>query len=128
MHNMISGVSAFVCTYRKMMKTKPAPTTSIAYALHNFGKVDRKYQAAENDDMIFVHYIIGFAWSNGRKGKYIQTNSGGIQRRRKGLPRRTKMAPQGRPAKRKLQDPHVMAPKAKRQKRPHSLTVLFNTT
>ena len=55
-HNIISGVSAFVRTYRKMKNT-PAPNTSIAYALHNFGKVDSKYQAAYDDDMNVIVYF-----------------------------------------------------------------------
>ena len=41
-HNIIAGVSAFVCNYQQMMKTTPAPNAGIAYALNNFGKVDSK--------------------------------------------------------------------------------------
>ena len=41
-HNVISGVSAFVCTYQKMVKSSPAPSAAIAYALHHFGKADSK--------------------------------------------------------------------------------------
>jgi len=40
-----------------------------------------------------------FVWSQGRRGRYIRTNSTGIQQRRPGVPRGTKMAPQGRPIK-----------------------------
>ena len=42
-HNMISGVSVFVCAYQKMVKSSPAPSAAIAYALHHFGKVDSKH-------------------------------------------------------------------------------------
>ena len=63
----------------------------------------------------------GFVWSQGRQGRYIRTNSTGIQRRRPGVPRETKMAPQGRPIKRRhgAQD---LPMKAKRQKRIHDLS------
>ena len=42
-HNMISGVSVFVRAYQKMVKSSPAPSAAIAYALHHFGKVDSKH-------------------------------------------------------------------------------------
>ena len=42
-HNMISGVSVFVRAYQKMVKSSPAPSAAIAYALHHFGKADSKY-------------------------------------------------------------------------------------
>ena len=63
----------------------------------------------------------GFVWSQGRQGRYIRTNSTGIRRRRPGVPRGTKMAPQGRPIKRRhgAQD---LPMKAKRQKRIHDLS------
>ena len=49
----------------------------------------------------YLHwFIVGYAWANRRRGKYIRTNSTGIQRRWKELSRGTKMAPQGRPTKR----------------------------
>ena len=62
----------------------------------------------------------GIVWSQGRQGRYIRTNSTGIRRRRSGVPRGTKMAPQGRPIKRRhgAQD---LPMKAKRQKRIHDL-------
>ena len=44
--------------------------------------------------------ITGFVQARGHTGRYIKTNSTGIRRRRKGLPRGTKQAPQGRPTKR----------------------------
>ena len=67
----------------------------------------------------FLH--TGFVWSQGRRGRYIRTNSTGIRRRRPGVPRGTKMAPQGRPIKRThgAQDLPI---KAKRQKRGHNLS------
>ena len=43
----------------------------------------------------------GFVWSQGRQSRYIRMNSTGTRRRRPGIPRRTKMAPQGRPIKRR---------------------------
>ena len=46
--------------------------------------------------------FIGFVWSHGRKGQYIKTNGGRIERRLAGLPRGSKMAPQGWPKKRKI--------------------------
>ena len=42
-HNMISGVSAFIRTYKNMIKFSPAPSAAIAYSLHKFGKADSKY-------------------------------------------------------------------------------------
>ena len=42
-HNMISGVSAFIRTYKNMIKSSPAPSATIAYSLHMFGKADSKY-------------------------------------------------------------------------------------
>ena len=41
-HN-ISGVSVFVRAYQKMVKSLPAPSAAIAYALHHFGKADSKH-------------------------------------------------------------------------------------
>ena len=38
---MISGVSAFIRTYKNMVKSSPAPSAAIAYSLHKFGKADR---------------------------------------------------------------------------------------
>ena len=37
------GVSAFIRTYKNMMKSSPAPSAAIAYSLHKFGKADSKY-------------------------------------------------------------------------------------
>ena len=42
-HNIISGVSVFVRAYQKIVKSSPAPTAAIAYALHHFGKDDSKH-------------------------------------------------------------------------------------
>ena len=66
--------------------------------------------------------IIGYVWSHGRKGRYIKTNVTGIRRRRKGLPRSTKMAPQGRPMKRKLGNQHIPT-KPKKRKLQHCLSL-----
>ena len=38
---MISGVSAFIRTYKNMVKSSLAPFAAIAYSLHKFGKADR---------------------------------------------------------------------------------------
>ena len=65
----------------------------------------------------------GFVQARGHTGRYIKTNSTGIRRRRKGLPRGTKQAPQGRPTKRPLQEPNYFPPKAKRPKKPHCLSI-----
>ncbi len=40
-HNLISGVSHFIQTYTKL-KSSHSPDSAISYALHNFGKSDRK--------------------------------------------------------------------------------------
>lgn len=115
-HNIISGVSAFVRTYQAMVKSSPAPSAAIAYALHHFGKADSKhYNRVEYKLCLKFIFNVGNVWNHsGRRGKYIKTNSGGIQRRRKNLSRGTKLAPQGRPTKRNLQDPQTMPPKPKR--------------
>ena len=41
-HNLIAGASKFINSYKKMVKSQ-APNSSISYALHNFGKSDRKF-------------------------------------------------------------------------------------
>ena len=41
-HNFISGLCKFITTYRKMQKSSHAPTSTIAYALHTFGRPDSK--------------------------------------------------------------------------------------
>ena len=40
-HNYISGISKFIASYRAMQRSH-APTASIAYAFHSFGRPDRK--------------------------------------------------------------------------------------
>ena len=45
-HNMISGVSAFIRTYKSMVKSSPAPCAAIAYSLQKFVKADSKYTEA----------------------------------------------------------------------------------
>ena len=57
------------------------------------------------------------------------TGSTGIKRRRKGLPRGTKMAPQGRPPKRKNEVQCVPFRKAKRAIKQHNLSqnIALNT-
>ena len=66
-----------------------------------------------------LHIIL--VWSQGRRGHYIKTNSGGIKRRLLGITRGTKMAPQGRPAKRKLGAQNLPF-QAKKSIKPHSLS------
>ena len=69
--------------------------------------------------------FIGFVWSHGRKGQYIKTNGGGVKRRRPGLPRGSKMAPQGCPTKRKIRTQNLPLP----VKRPPKTTyVVYPTT
>ena len=41
-HNFISGLCKFISTYTKMRKSSHAPTSTIAYAFHNFGRSDSK--------------------------------------------------------------------------------------
>ncbi len=41
-HNIISGVSHFIQSYTKL-KSSHSPDSAISYALHNFGKSDRKF-------------------------------------------------------------------------------------
>jgi len=41
-HNFISGLCKFISTYRKMQKSSHAPTSTIAYAFHTFGRPDSK--------------------------------------------------------------------------------------
>lgn len=66
----------------------------------------------------------GTVWSNGRAGKYIKVNSGGLQRRRKGILRGTKLAPQGRPVKRLPEtDLTQLLGRAKRPKNVHNLNL-----
>ena len=40
-HNYISGISKFIASYKAMQRSH-APTASIAYAFHSFGRPDRK--------------------------------------------------------------------------------------
>ena len=40
--NMISGVKKFIKSYTRMQHSSFAPTATISYALHNFGKPDSK--------------------------------------------------------------------------------------
>jgi len=92
-----------------MQKSSLAPTPSTSYALHNFGRPDREFKAL----LYYVPFLpvnltlfppTGFLWlTQGRTGRYIRTNVGGIKRRQE--PRRTKMVPQGRPIKTKLGKP-----------------------
>ena len=42
-HNLISGVTKFIKQYKAMIKSL-APNSMLAYALHNFGKSDSKYE------------------------------------------------------------------------------------
>ena len=62
--------------------------------------------------------FIGFVWSHGRKGQYIKTNGGGVKRRCAGLLKGSKMAPQGRPKKRKIGTQNLPLP-VKRPKKTH---------
>ena len=124
-HNILSGVTKFIRTYNTM-KESHSPTTTITYALHNFGRPDSEFSLLLIWPITncFIHFISqGFVKARGRIGRYIKTNSSGIQRRRKGLPRGTKRAPQGRPTKRPLNEPNYLPPKAKRQKKPHCLSL-----
>ena len=41
-HNFISGLCKFISAYKKMQKSSHAPTSTIAYAFHNFGRPDSK--------------------------------------------------------------------------------------
>ena len=41
-HNFISGVKKFINSYRYMQQSSVAPSATISYALHNFGKPDSK--------------------------------------------------------------------------------------
>ena len=77
--------------------------------------------------ILTIILILGMVWSNGRRGHYIKTNSGGIQRRRKGISRGTRMAPQERPVNRPI-DGYTLQGRPKRPKRPHNLSVLINQT
>ena len=65
--------------------------------------------------------VSGFVRSKGLRGHYIKTGAGGIQRRRKGLPRGSTVAPQGRPPKRKSSLNDIPL-KTKRLKRHHNLS------
>ena len=68
-----------------------------------------------------MFFNLGYVWSHGRRGRYIKTNATGIKRRRKDLPRGSKMASQGRPPKRKVGSQHIPI-KAKKPKIPHKLS------
>ena len=97
--SLISGLCKFIQTLKKLQHSH-SPGPAISYALHNFGKSDRKCDINDRGGRVittcanykYVHNCIGYVWSNGRRGKYIKTNSTGIARRRKGLSRGTKMA------------------------------------
>ena len=41
----ISGLNKFIISYKAMQKSSLAPTPSISYALHNFGRPDHEFQA-----------------------------------------------------------------------------------
>ena len=41
-HNMISGVTKFLKSYKGMVKSH-SPSATISYALHSFGKPDSKF-------------------------------------------------------------------------------------
>ena len=106
-HNFISGLCKFITTYRKMQKSSHAPTSTIAYALHTFGRPDSKSLIGRTTYISTTfkyafHILIGIVRSQGRKGRYIKTNAGGIKRRHAGISKGSKMAPQGRPTKRKI--------------------------
>ena len=78
-HSFILSLDSnkFLISHKAMQKSSLAPTPSISYALHNFGRPDREFQAL----LYCVSFLpvnltlllpIGFVWSQGRRGRYIQ--------------------------------------------------------
>ena len=125
-HNYISGLRKYIAAYKAMQRSH-APTASIVYAFHSFGRPDRKL----NRDCLIIFRVLdsimhkflhtGYVWSQGRRGCCIRTNSTGIMTTTSWIPRGTEMAPQGRPIKHThgAQDLPI---KAKRQKWGHNLS------
>ena len=92
-HTNISVMSIFMKTVLKTIMKSHAPTLQ-SHML---------YTISENQT-VFLYFFYSLIFdlsvcSNGKNGKYKRTNSGEIERRRKGLSRGTNMAPQGRPLK-----------------------------
>ena len=73
--NMVSGVTKFIKSYAYMQNLGIAPSSTISYALHNFGKPDSKLPIL----MILLYLNLGYVWSNGRRGRYVKTNATGIK-------------------------------------------------
>ncbi len=120
----VSGITKFLSTYKKIVTSSVAPSSTLAQAFHSFGKIDSKFTYLEYIVTILIHYgysylCLGLVRGRPRRGRYIRVNSGGIQRRRKELCRGSKMAPQGRPPlKRKGAQMLPMPPKRPKKPQP----------
>ncbi len=42
-HNLVSGVTKFLSTYKKIVTSSVAPSSTLTQAFHSFGKVDSKF-------------------------------------------------------------------------------------
>lgn len=56
-HNFISSLCKFISTYRKMQKSSQAPTSTIAYAFHIFGRPDSKSLIVEHPVLVLHFYF-----------------------------------------------------------------------
>ena len=84
-------------TNKKCKKLSRAPTSTIAYAFHNFGRPD-SHLGVEQPKECCIYTSLNLCGLMA-ESQCMKTNEGEVKRRQARIPRGSRMAPQGWPIK-----------------------------